>query len=74
VNASYRGQQSRETPTVPLAYRVPAAARVAGVSESSIIRAIRSGALVSSKVGGCRVILHDDLMAMLREGRQEVQS
>jgi hypothetical protein len=73
VQQSYRGQQGRETPPAPpLAYRVPDAARAAGVSESSIVRAIRSGDLVSVKFGGCRVVLHDDLVACLKAGREEV--
>ncbi len=73
VQQSYRGQQGcGTTPPPPLAYRVPDAARAAGVSESSIVRAIRSGSLVSAKRGGCRVILHADLVAWLQAGREEV--
>ena len=70
MTAFYRGTGARETMPRPVAWRPRDAAAQAGVSESTIMRAIRSGDLVSVKRGGCRLLLHDDLVAWLQAGRE----
>ncbi|MGH9214909.1 MAG: helix-turn-helix domain-containing protein [Acidimicrobiales bacterium] len=55
----------------PLAYSVPEAAAVAGVSRAHLYRAMRVGDLASVKTGSRRVILHDDLVAWLH-GQREI--
>ena len=55
----------------PLAYSVPEAAGVAGVSRAHLYRAMQVGDLASVKTGSRRVVLHDDLVAWLR-GQREI--
>jgi excisionase family DNA binding protein len=55
----------------PLAYSVPEAAEVAGVSRAHLYRAMQVGDLASVKTGSRRVVLHDDLVAWLH-GQREV--
>lgn len=52
----------------PLSYRVDGAARATGLSPATIKRKIADGSLPSRLVGGCRIILRDDLECFLREG------
>jgi excisionase family DNA binding protein len=54
----------------PLAYSVPEAAEVAGVSRAHLYRAMQVGDLASVKTGSRRV-LHDDLVAWLH-GQREI--
>jgi excisionase family DNA binding protein len=54
---------------IPLAYRIPVAARVSGLGRSTIYREIENGALPSVKVAGRRLILHADLQAYLARGK-----
>lgn len=54
----------------PLAYSVPEAAAVAGVSRAHLYRAMHAGDLPSVKTGSRRVILHDDLVAWLNAQRE----
>jgi excisionase family DNA binding protein len=55
----------------PLAYSVPDAAGVAGVSRAHLYRAMHAGDLPSVETGSRRVILHDDLVAWLH-GQREI--
>jgi excisionase family DNA binding protein len=55
----------------PLAYSVPEAAKVAGVSRAHLYRAMQVGDLASVKTGSRRVVLHDDLVAWLH-GQREI--
>jgi excisionase family DNA binding protein len=55
----------------PLAYSVPEAADIAGVSRAHLYRAMHAGGLPSVKTGSRRVILHDDLVAWLH-GQREI--
>jgi excisionase family DNA binding protein len=54
----------------PLAYSVPDAAEMAGVSRAHLYRAMHVGDLPSVKTGSRRVILHDDLVAWLNAQRE----
>lgn len=56
----------------PLAYPVPQAAEVIGVSESTMWRLIRDGEVVALKIRGCTVIRRGQLLKYLRatEARQ----
>jgi excisionase family DNA binding protein len=65
----YNGPMS-STNVRPLAYRVPEAAAMAGVSRAHLYRAMHVGDLPSVKTGSRRVILHDDLVAWLRGQRE----
>jgi excisionase family DNA binding protein len=55
----------------PLAYSVPEAAEVAGLSRAHLYRAMQVGDLASVKTGSRRVVLHDDLVAWLH-GQREI--
>lgn len=52
----------------PISYRVNGAAAASGLSPATIKRKIADGSLPSRMVGGCRIILRDDLARFLREG------
>jgi excisionase family DNA binding protein len=49
----------------PLAYRVNDAAKVAGISRSSIYNLIRDGRLTPLKVAGVRLVRRDELLSLL---------
>jgi excisionase family DNA binding protein len=49
----------------PLALRINDAARVVGISRSSIYNLIREGRLRSIKVAGVRLVLKDELLGLL---------
>jgi excisionase family DNA binding protein len=66
----YNGPMS-STNVRPLAYSVPEAAEVAGVSRAHLYRAMQVGHLASVNTGSRRVILHDDLVAWL-QGQREI--
>jgi excisionase family DNA binding protein len=66
----YNGPMS-STNVRPLAYSVPEAAEVAGVSRAHLYRAMQVGDLASVKTGSRRVVLHDDLVASLH-GQREI--
>jgi excisionase family DNA binding protein len=51
--------------TAPLAYRIPEACRIVGLSRTSIYKMITAGTLRSRKVAGVRLILRDDLLNVL---------
>jgi excisionase family DNA binding protein len=65
----YNGPMS-STNVRPLAYSVPEAAAMAGVSRTHLYRAMHVGDLPSVKTGSRRVILHDDLVAWLHAQRE----
>lgn len=50
-----------------ISYRATGASRVSGLSTSTIKRAMADGSLRSRKIGGCRIILREDLERFLRE-------
>ncbi|WP_349320875.1 helix-turn-helix domain-containing protein [Asticcacaulis sp. MM231] len=49
-----------------LAYRIDEAVQVSGLGRTFLYEYIGSGKLPSIKVGGRRLILHDDLLAFLK--------
>lgn len=49
--------------STPIAYRVPEAARIVGVSASTMWALIAKGKIVARKLGGSTVIRHVDLVA-----------
>jgi excisionase family DNA binding protein len=49
-----------------LAYRVDEAIQVSGLGRTFLYEHIANGQLPSVKIGGCRLILHDDLLAFLK--------
>ncbi len=62
----------RETfASTPIAYRIDDAARVSGLSRTTLYELIGSGALPSVKAGGRRLILADDLRAFLTAQRED---
>jgi excisionase family DNA binding protein len=52
-----------------LAYRIDEAGEVSGLGRSSIYELIGDGRLSSVKVGGRRLILHEDLEALLKSSK-----
>jgi len=50
----------------PLAYRMPSAAMVSGISKARLYELITTGELKSVKRAGRRLIMRDDLEAFLR--------
>jgi len=52
-----------------LAYRIDEAEDVSGLGRSSIYELISDGRLSSVKIGGRRLILHEDLEALLQHGK-----
>ena len=62
----HRAKPTPHTDNNPIAYGVKPAARKSGLSDSTIWKFIAEGKLRSIKVGGRRLILHEDLVALLR--------
>lgn len=58
-------RKSDRAPVNRLAYRVDEASEASGVGRSKLYEEIKGGRLRSVKVGGRRLILHDDLVAIL---------
>lgn len=52
-----------------LAYSVPEVARAVGASRGWVQELVSQGVLPSTKVGGRRFVLRDDLLDLLRSGR-----
>jgi excisionase family DNA binding protein len=57
-------------PENKLALRVNEASIVAGISRSTIYKLMTSGKLRTTKVGGRRLILREDLQALLQAGAE----
>jgi len=70
IGDPYNGRMSSAN-VRPLAYSVPEAAEVAGVSRAHLYRAMQVGDLASVKTGSRRVVLYDDLVAWLH-GQREI--
>jgi Helix-turn-helix domain len=49
-----------------LAYPLPEAARIAGVSRTRIFDAVRRQELTIRKIGRSSIVTHDDLLAWIR--------
>jgi hypothetical protein len=49
-----------------IAYSLPEAARIAGVSRTRIFDAVRSRELTIRKAGRSSIVTHDDLVAWIR--------
>jgi len=49
-----------------IAYRLPEAARVAGISRTRIFEAVRKRELTIRKAGRASIVTHDDLLAWIR--------
>lgn len=70
----FRGRDVKRNPAkqdsapARLAYSVPEAAIMIGVSKSIVWRLISDGKLSSVKIDGRRVVRHSDLLALLSEG------
>jgi excisionase family DNA binding protein len=54
-----------------LAFQIPEAARIIGISRTSIYRRIQAGDLPSTLIGGRRLILREDLLALLQRSRDD---
>ena len=59
-------KKSDRTPMEKLAYRVDEASEVSGLGRSKLYEEIKAGRLRSVRVGGRRLILHEDLVALLK--------
>lgn len=57
-----------------LALQLGEAAQAIGISKATIYRRIADGSLPSTRVGGRRLVLRDDLLALLNGGRREQPS
>jgi hypothetical protein len=60
-----RSVQSEEDPMNRIAYQLPGAARIAGVSRTRIFDAVRRGELTVRKAGRPGIVTRDDLMARI---------
>jgi hypothetical protein len=49
----------------PIAVRMPEASRMSGLSRTSLYRLTKSGRLPIKKVGGCTLIMVDDLRRLI---------
>ena len=58
------------SPENKLALRVNEASIAAGISRSTIYKLMTSGKLRTTKVGGRRLILREDLQALLQAGAE----
>jgi excisionase family DNA binding protein len=65
-------KQTNRPPVNKLAYRIDEAEIVSGLGRSSIYELISDGRLSSVKIGGRRLILHEDLEALLLSGKTAV--
>jgi excisionase family DNA binding protein len=59
---------SPNTPGEKMALRIKDAVRLSGLGRSTIYRLIGAGTLRSVMVGGSRLILRHDLLALLQNG------
>jgi excisionase family DNA binding protein len=55
-------------PDERLALRIKDAVLVSGLSRSTLYKLLKAGSLSAIKVGGRRLILREDLQALLRSG------
>ena len=62
-------KKTDRAPANKLAYRIDEAGEVSGLGRSSIYELIGDGRLSSVKVGGRRLILHEDLEALLKSSK-----
>lgn len=53
-----------------LSYTVSEAALASGLGRTSLYEAMRNGSLKSLWISGRRLILHEDLVAFLKSGRE----
>lgn len=58
------------SPAEKLALRINEAVAVAGISRSTIYKLMSNGQLRTTKVGGRRLILREELEALLHRGAQ----
>ncbi|MCJ2039045.1 helix-turn-helix domain-containing protein [Methylobacterium sp. J-059] len=72
---SKRGQQIARRPIPPdaLAYRVPDAATMIGVSKSKVWAMIAANELPARKIGAATVIRHEDLKAFINATKPVVR-
>lgn len=63
-----RGQFPTGPPNAPLAYRMPDAVRVSGVSKSKLYALAAEGKLRLSRVGGRTLVPHAELQRLIEEG------
>jgi excisionase family DNA binding protein len=63
-----RASDARAEPELapPLSYRINDVCRLTGLGRTTIYAAIRDGHLVAKKDGRCTIVLHEDLVAFLR--------
>lgn len=55
-----------------LAYRVPVAARLIGISKSKMWAMISEKKIVARKIGGSTIILHSDLQSLLNDAPHSI--
>jgi excisionase family DNA binding protein len=65
-------KKSDRTPVEKLAYRVDDASKASGLGRSKLYEEIKEGRLRSVKVGGRRLILHEDLEALLKGNKDAI--
>lgn len=63
-------QSVNPAPDAPLAHRVKDAKRISGLGHSTIYKLLKAGKLRAVKVGRRRLILHEDLLALLRSNAE----
>jgi len=56
---------SDPTELTRFAYRVPAAAKLIGVSEAMMWKLIREGRVTARRIGRCTLIKREDLLALM---------
>jgi excisionase family DNA binding protein len=66
---SHNHNQTILRPDERLALRINDAVQVSGLSRSTIYKLLAAGTLRAVKVGGRRLILREDLQALLQVGR-----
>ena len=54
-------------PAAKLVYRVAEVAKILGISEQTVFNHLATGLIQGRKLGGATVVLHDDMMQMLRD-------
>lgn len=60
----------QDTRSVPIAYRVPDACRVAGIGKSKLYELAAAGKLRLSRVGGRTLVPHAELQRLIEDGQR----
>jgi excisionase family DNA binding protein len=60
----------QNTRSVPIAYRVPDACRMAGIGKSKLYELAAAGKLRLSRVGGRTLVPHVELQRLIEDGQR----